>query len=123
MPAYLLHCILGKSCTHILGSFRQARLLGPFRTCFRVYDGKVRGILLLQTHLDAFAHNGSPQTRGAHACLFAALHAGKELYYTFSGLSGLQSVSSGLSVPVSVGTFLFTSINRNLFSGHLSYCL
>ena len=39
-----LHCILGKSCTHILGSFRQARLLGPFRTCFRVYDGKARGI-------------------------------------------------------------------------------
>ena len=39
-----LHCILGKSCTHILGSFRQARLLGPLRTCFRVYDGKARGI-------------------------------------------------------------------------------
>ena len=30
--------------TVILGSFRQARLLGPFRTCFRVYDGKARGI-------------------------------------------------------------------------------
>ena len=29
---------------YILGSFRQARLLWPFRICFRVYDGKARCI-------------------------------------------------------------------------------
>ena len=44
----------------------------------------------------AFAYYSSPQTRGAHACLFAALHSGKELYHTFSGLSGRLG-SSGLS--------------------------
>ena len=34
-----------RAISHILGSFRQARFLGPFGTGFRVYDGKARGKL------------------------------------------------------------------------------
>ena len=48
--AYLLICCIAfweRAVSHILGSFRQARLLGPFCTCFRVYDRKARGYLII----------------------------------------------------------------------------